>query len=108
MKTIIPTATAVNRILRVSKYNRNGTLRLISSVTTEKVVLRQPAVFIGPGGVAEIDPENPDHWMDIISEGETFTLDVNNTSRGVPFNGMMLVAKEAGVGENAFGVEYYA
>jgi len=106
MERINPTAAAVNRILRVSQYNRSGTLRLIGTVTTEKITLKQPAVVVGVDGVTALDPDNADHWTDTKFDGTTYTLDIDNTARGVPFTGVFLVAKEAGASDNAFGCEY--
>jgi hypothetical protein len=106
MERINPTAAAVNRILRVNKYNKDGTLRLIGTVTTEKVTIKQPAVVVGIDGVTELDPDNAAHWTDTTFDTETYTLDANNTARGVPYTGVWLVVKEAGAADNEFGVEY--
>jgi len=76
------------------------------TVTTEKITLKQPAVVVGVNGVTALDKDNASHWTDTKFDGTTYTLDVDNTARGVPFTGVFLVAKEAGVSSNAFGCEY--
>jgi len=105
MDRINKTAAAVNRILRVSQYNRNGTLRIVGEITTETVTLHQPAVVVGVD-VDALLPDEASHWMPIKFEGVAYALDVDNTARGVPYTGVMLVKKSAGVAANAFGVEY--
>jgi hypothetical protein len=105
---IAKTADAVKALLHVTKYNKDGTLRLVGAVTTETVTLQQPAVTVGTGDteVAALDVDNDAHWMDIVFDGTTYVLDADNVARGVPFTGVMRLVKSAGVSANEFGVEY--
>lgn len=106
MERINPTAAAVNRILRITNTNKDGVLRLIGTVTTEKVIIKQPKVVVGVGGVTDLDPDNADHWTATVFDGTAQVLDVDNTARAFPYTGVWLVSKEAGASSNAFGAEY--
>ena len=103
------TATAVNQILVIDRTNKNGTLRIVGTVTTEKVVVMQPAVIVGVD-VTALDKDNAAHWTatkyDVGGTSTPAVLNVDGTAIAFPFTGTWLIAKESGAAANAFGVEY--
>jgi hypothetical protein len=98
-KTLIAsTEDAANKILIIDNLNLNGSVSIVGLVTTESVAIEIPKV-------ASPDVDTDADWTDLIYDGVTYILDVDNNRRSIPFRGTYRIAKPASAG-NAFGIGF--